>query len=326
MRILSKQDIERALPMRTAVAAMRNAFTQLATGQATVPPRPVILIDDIDAAFLTMPAYARGAPALAVKAVGVFPRNKDAGLAAIQGAVLSLDPSTGRPQALLEGASLTAIRTGAASGVATDFLAREDASTLAVFGAGAQARTQVAAVRAVRDVRTIRIFAPTRSHARSLAAELSDGDVDAQAAASAGEALRRADIVCTATNSSTPVFDGTALDEGVHVNAVGSFKPTMRELDLETVRRMDKVVVDTREGAWAEAGELVHARDADVLKDVHAELGDLCAGTKPGREDGTERTLFKSVGNAVQDAVAAQVAYEAAVEMNLGVEVDFGDE
>lgn len=310
--------------MKAAVEAMHDAFAQLGKGEATVPPRPVIDIPWVDATLLTMPAYAADSPALAVKAVGVFPRNKDHGLAAIQGAVLSLDPTTGRPQALLEGASLTAIRTGAASGVATDLLARKDASTLGVFGAGAQARTQAAAVRTVRDIRQIRVYAPTRSHAEAVAAELADEDVGVVVAASPDDALEDADVVCTATNSATPVFSGENLVEGVHVNAVGSFKPTMRELDLETIRRMDKVVVDTREGAWAEAGELIHARDEGVLSDeeLYAELGELCTGAKPGREDAAERTFFKSVGNAVQDAVAAQVAYEAAVEAGLGVEVD----
>lgn len=322
MRILTASDVSRALEMPKAIEVMRDAFAQLAAGDATVPPRPVIEIPDVDASFLTMPAYAAGTPALSVKAVGVFPRNPDKGLAAIQGAVLALDPGTGRPLALFEGASLTAIRTGAASGVATDFLAREDASTLAVFGAGAQARTHVAAVRAVRDIREARVYAPTRSHAEAMAAELDD--VDVVVADGPGDALDGADIVCTATNSPTPVFSGDALVEGVHVNAVGSFKPTLRELDLETIRRMDKVVVDTREGAWAEAGELIHARDEGLLtaEGVYAELGDLCVGNKPGRESGDERTLFKSVGNAVQDAVAAQAAYEAALALDLGVEVD----
>ncbi len=322
MRILTRQHLERCLAMPTAVDAMRDAFAQLARGRATVPARPVIDVPDVDATFLTMPAYAADSPALAVKAVGVFPRNKDHDLAAIQGAVLSLDPTTGRPQALIEGASLTAIRTGAASGVATDFLAREDAATLALFGAGAQARTQAAAVMAVRDIQKIRVYAPTRSHAEAMAEEMDD--VDVVVAESPGDALAGADIACTATNSATPVFSGDALDEGVHVNAVGSFKPTMRELDLETIRRMDKVVVDTRDGAWAEAGELIHARDEGVLgdEDVYAELGELCAGTKAGRTDAAERTLFKSVGNAVQDAVAAQVAYVAAVKLDLGVGVD----
>lgn len=303
---------------------MRDAFAQLAAGDATVPPRPGIEIRNVDAAFLTMPAYAAGTPALSVKAVGVFPRNPDKGLAPIQGAVLALNPETGQPQALLEGASLTAIRTGAASGVATDCLAREDVSTLAVFGAGAQARTQIAAVRAVRGIQKVQIYAPTRAHAESMAAELAD--VDVVAADVPDAALDGAEVVCTATNSATPVFDGAKLVEGVHVNAVGSFKPGMRELDSETVRRMDKVVVDTREGAWTEAGELIHARDEGVLSDeaIYAELGELCAGKKPGRESEDERTLFKSVGNAVQDAVAAQAAYEAALELGLGVEVDLG--
>jgi ornithine cyclodeaminase len=211
----------------------------------------------------------------------------------------------------MDGTWLTALRTGAAGGLAADLLARKDASTVALFGAGVQARSQLEAVRCVRPVTDVRVVSRTAASADALVAEL-DG-LSARRARSPEDALRGADIVIAATDSRTPVFDGTLVEPGTHVTAIGSFTPEMREVDTALVTRA-RVVVDQREAALAEAGDLIGpirdgALDASA---VSAELGEVVLGRAPGRRTDEEITLFKSVGNAVQDvAIAASVLAEA---------------
>ena len=322
LRILSSQEVRQALPMGAAIAGMKGAFAQLAAGEAHVPLRTQIALPQHNGIAIFMPAYLARTDDLAVKVVSVFPDNEQQRLPTIHGVVLALDAVSGRPLALLEGGTLTAIRTGAASGAATDVLARPDASTVAIIGSGVQARTQLEAVCTVRDIRSVRVYSPDREHARVFAEEMrGQGPVPEHitVADSAGMAVRDADIVCTATTSSQPVFPGSALSPGTHINAVGSFRNDMQEVDVETVRRA-LVVVDSREAAMAEAGDLVIPIEAGAItaEHIHAELGELVNGQRPGREDPRQITYFKSVGIAVQDAVAAGIALANARELGLG--------
>jgi ornithine cyclodeaminase len=293
MRILTASDVAVAITMPEAIAAMRVAFRQISSGEAVVPSRLATPTDY--GVTLSMPAYLPG-EALSVKVVSVNPGNAEYGLAAIQGAVLVLDHRTGAPLALIEGRALTALRTGAASGLATDLLARRDSSVLTIFGTGAQSAQQIAAVRAVRDIGEVRVVKRNENPAR---------------------ALEGADIVVTATNSATPVFDGALLSPGTHINAIGSYRPDMRELDEDTVRRA-KLVVDSREAARAEAGEL----QGEVR--IHAELGEILLGRREARTSGDELTVLKSVGNAAQDAAIARAILDAAIRRGLGQIFDFG--
>jgi ornithine cyclodeaminase len=325
IRILSATDVKQALPMKAAIAGMKSAFAQLSTGEAAVPLRGQLAIAPYAATTLTMPAYLAGSDALAVKVVSVFPQNSALELPLIHGLVLVLEAETGRPLALIEGAALTAIRTGAGAGAATDFLAREDAMVLAILGSGAQARTQLEAVCTVRDIKEVRVYSPHNSHAVAFAREMKGvGPVPGtiRIMSSAATAVRGADIVCAATTSSTPVFAGADLQPGAHVNGVGSFLPTMQEIDFETVRR-SLVVVDQREAALEEAGDLIIPIRAGKITaaHIHAEIGEIIAGRKSGRANRQQITFFKSVGNAAQDAIAGQIALQTAVALGIGQEV-----
>lgn len=328
MLILTRDDVRRALPMAAAMDAVERAFAQLSAGQAEVPLRQHVDVPEAEGLLLVMPAYLSESGALAVKALTLFPHNAARhGLPAIAALVLLFDTTTGVPLALLDGGYLTALRTGAASGVATRLLARQDARTLALFGAGSQALAQAWAVCVARHIARIWLVNRTRAHAERLAAELrAFGDpipADVRVAASAHEALAEADVICTATASSTPLFADGDPRPGVHINAIGAYRPDMREIAGATVARA-RVVVDAGTAAWAEAGELVLARDEGLIDADHiaAELGEIALGRAAGRTDAEQITLFKSVGNAAQDAAAAQAAYSRARAMGIGTAIE----
>lgn len=226
----------------------------------------------------------------------------------------------------MDGGYLTALRTGAASGAATDLLARTDAETAAVIGAGRQARTQLLAIAAVRPIQRCWVFSRRRESAETMIAELQPqlASIELLVADSPTEAARDADVICAATNSATPVFNGHDLKPGVHINGIGSYTHEMQEVDFTTLRRASKIVVDERNAALAEAGDLIIALNQGEIRqeDIYAELGEIAAGLKPGRQRDDEITYFKSVGNAVQDAAVAQAIYQQALKENLGVEFD----
>lgn len=308
--------------MREAVAAMKVAFGQLSAGRARLPLRSRIELPEAAGVILIMPALLPETGDFALKLVSVFGENRQRGLPTLHALVIALDPATGVPVGLLEGASLTALRTGAASGAATDLLARPEARKLAIFGSGVQARTQCEAVCAVRQIEAAWVFSPSRDHAQSFASELGRepwAPPSISVADTPAAAVREADVICTATTSSTPVFDGHDLRPGTHINAVGGYTPAMQEVDGTTVARA-RVVVDSREAALAEAGDLIiPIREGIISADhVHAELGELVNGTRVGRTDPEQITLFKSVGVAVQDAIAAGRALARAEQLGLG--------
>ena len=311
--------------MREAVKVLKHAFAELSTGRANVPPRLVLPQNKHDGVTLVMPGYLLDSEALAVKVVSVHHRNRERNLPLIHALVLLLDPATGQPLAALEGSSLTALRAGAASGVATDLLAREDAQVAAIFGAGAQARTQLLAVAAVRAIKRCWIYARHSASVQRFIAEMQPQlSVELLAAASPSQAVREAQIICAATTSSTTVFDGADLRPGTHINAVGSYQPSMQEIDCLTLQRATKIVIDEYAGALSEAGDLLMALAQGAIQpsDIYGEIGEIAAGLKPGRETDDEITYFKSVGNAVQDAAVAQAIYQQAVQAGLGTELD----
>ncbi len=323
MLILSHRDVRQALPMREAVEAMKRAFAQLSTGQAEVPLRVPVHVPRHNGLTLFMPAYLAADDQMAVKMVSVFNDNPARGLPLIHALVVVIDAQTGAPVAAMEGASLTALRTGAASGAATDLLARPDAAVAAVFGAGVQGRTQLEAVCAVRPIREAWVYDVDLQRAQAYAEEMGGRlGIPVHVAASPAEAVRRADVVCTATTSTTPVFDDANVRPGTHINAVGAYTPQMREVPTETVLRA-RVVIDHRTASLAEAGDLlIPLREGRMTEEhIWAELGEIVAGLKPGRLSPDEITLFKSVGVAVQDVAAAAAVLEAARRQNLGVEV-----
>lgn len=322
LRVLNASEVRAALPMAVAIEAMKDAYRQLSLGLADVPLRSRIDIPTEDAASLFMPAFLSQTGDLAVKVVSIFPRNPERHLPTLHALVVVLDATTGRPTALLEGSSLTALRTGAGSGAATDVLARPDARVGLVFGSGGQARTQLEAICTVRPLERVWIVSRDRAGAEAFASEMAgQGAVpsDVRVADDIPQAVRQADIVCTATTSSRPVFDGNDLRPGAHVNAIGGFTPQMQEVDAVTVMRA-RVFVDSRAAALAEAGDLLEPiRQGLIRADwIVGELGEVVAGTTPGRRSDEEITLFKSVGVSVQDAVAAARALERARAAGLG--------
>ena len=319
MRILSASDVQAAIDMPGAIDAMRDAFAAVSGGEATVPIR--LGLETEHGVSLFMPAYLSAIGAAGAKVVSVNPGNAAVGLPVIHGVVLVIEATTGRPIALMDGTWLTALRTGAVGGLAADLLARPDASTVALFGAGVQARTQLEAVRCVRSITTVRIVSATGASADRLTAEL-DG-IDALRVDDPDAALLGADIVIAATNSATPVFDGSRIEPGTHVTGVGSFTTEMREVDTELIRRA-RVVVDQREAILEEAGDIVGPiRDGDVDESVMAaEIGEIVLGRAPGRTHADEITFFKSVGNAAQDVAVAARVLAAAERESLGVVVE----
>ena len=319
VRLLRAADVAVACPMAEAISAVADGFAALSTGQATVPLRLSVPLRH-DGVALTMPAALAGSSCYSVKVVSVAPRNALAGRPIVVASVLLGDAVTGELLALIDGTALTALRTGAAGGVAARELSRSTAGRVALFGAGAQARTQLLALAAVRPITEVRVVTRDPAHATALRAwaahERALGAVAIQPA-TPQDAVADADIVVTATTSPTPVFRGGWLASGVHVTAVGSFTPAMRELDDETLRDA-RLVVDQRAAAFAEAGELRGRAESEVV-----ELGEILSGQALGRSSDTERTVFKSVGNAIQDLVVAARAYERSRELGLGEEIAF---
>ncbi|MEW6406369.1 MAG: hypothetical protein AB1649_31685 [Chloroflexota bacterium] len=329
MLILNAENVRKALPMDQAIQAMKQAYVALSSGKADVPLRIHLAIPPHEGLSLFMPAYVQtdDVEALAVKVVSLFPKNPARGLAFIQAAVIAFEADTGRALALLEGSTLTAIRTGAASGAAIDVLSRPNSRVAAIFGAGAQGRTQLEAACTARNIEQAWVYDSNMERAASFAKEMAGvgrNPRDLRPAATAQEATRDADIICTATTSKSPVFDDAELKPGVHISAIGAYTPEMVEAPPETVRRA-KVVVDSRSASLAEAGDLIQPMQSGLITESHifAELGEVISGKRPGRESDEEITLFKSVGIAVQDAMAAQLALRNAKAMALGQEVEF---
>lgn len=324
LRLYSAADVNRALPMAEAIEGVKAGYVQLSAGRAQVPLRTPLDVSP-DNVTLIMPFYTPdGGGALGLKLVSVFGDNVARGLPLIHSVVLAVDPATGAPQALIEGGTLTAIRTGAASGAATDVLARPDAAVAAIFGSGVQARRQLEAVCTARSIKHVWVY--SLAGAEEFAAEMAGhGPIpaDIRIADSPRQAVAEADVICTATTSRKPVFDGRDLKPGAHINGIGSFTPQMQEIDASVVRRA-RVVVDSVAAVLAEAGDLIIPLNAGEIGRDHidTELGEVIAGIKPGRTSPEQVTFFKSVGVAVQDAMAAQIILRNGSALELGTAID----
>jgi len=298
MEVVGAEELLARLPMPAAIDALEEGFR---AGIPETPLRSHAATSDGD--MLLMPAASPDLGA-GVKLITVTAGNPSRGLPLLQGAYVLFSPGTQEPQAVIDGATLTALRTGAISGLATRWLARPDARRAVIFGAGVQARSHVTAMRTVRDVDDVVIVSRTAASAEALAAEVGGRVADAAA-------VRDADLVCTCTTSATPLFDGSWLREGVHVNAVGAYTTDHRELDGTAVAR-GRVVVETRDVAMAEAGDLTLAIEEGAIEADHivADLQDVVRG-KEVRRSADDLTIFKSVGMAFEDLVVARAAFAA---------------
>jgi ornithine cyclodeaminase/alanine dehydrogenase-like protein (mu-crystallin family) len=301
VRLIDADGLRRALPMAAAIDALERAFS------GALPNAPLrSRVETPAGTLLLMPAA--GAEGVGVKLVTLTPSNPERGLPLIHALYALFDAQTQAPLAILDGAALTALRTGAVSGLATRYLARPEASHLVVFGAGVQARAHVEAMRAVRPLERAVVVSRTRERAEALAAELRASGLAAEIGAP--EAVAEADLVCTCTTSPTPVFDGRLLPPGAHVNAVGAYTPQTRELDEATILRA-RVVVETREAALAEAGDLlIPMREGKIGPEhVVADLAEVVRGAAV-RRSAEDVTVFESVGVAFEDLVVARAALE----------------
>jgi len=309
MLLLSDADVARLLSMREAIDAVEKAFGEYARGAVLMPPRSTLMLDRFGGSVSLMPSYLEETGALATKLISIYPHNPEHGLPTTVAWIVVNDPETGMLEALMEATYLTAVRTGAVTGVAARYLAPKDSRVAAVIGCGVQGRTQAWAVAETCSLDTIRVFDLSREQMRWFSDEMGPKlGVDIVPADSGEEAVRDADIVVTATTSREPVIRRGWLGDEVHVSAIGSFYPDHRELDTETVREA-KVVVDSREAALAEAGDLIiPLKEGAITEDhIHAELGDLVLGRRESRVEGDGLTVFKSVGLAIQDSSVASL-------------------
>ena len=324
MLVLGRKELERLLTPAAVIRAVESAFARYARGEATVPSRLALTAEE-GGLLLLMPSALAGT-ALGAKLVSVYPKNRERGLPTIFATYVLMEPGTGRPLVLLEGGFLTGIRTGATSALAARYLARPDSRVIACFGAGVQAAFQLRCLATVFAVERVLVVGRSRDRAerfcQTMARELR---LPVTLAETPGKAVSQADLVTCATTAPMPVFAGTDLRPGTHVDAVGAFRPATREVDTETVARA-RVVVDTYAGAWEEAGDiLIPIKEGAISRSaVAAELAELVTGAKPGRQGRDEITLFKSVGSALEDAAAARLAYDEARAGSAGVEVDLG--
>ena len=318
--LLSEEDVRIVLSMDDLIGTMRTALEQFSMRAVEQPLRTVIEVGLQKAAFGVMPAYIRESTALGAKIVTVFNSNAGAGLPTHLATILLFDSMTGELVAIVDGRFITEARTAAVSAMSTDLLANKDASVLAVIGSGVQARSHVDAIRRVRDVHAVRAWSPDPDRLAAFVREMQPRmGANVTGCASAREAVDGASIVVLATSAREPVVRSGWIGDGTHVCAVGACRPDQREMDTALVARA-RLFVDSRIGALAEAGDVLLPMREGVFDETHiaGELGEVSAGTVPGRRSAAEVTIFKSLGMAVEDVAAAHLAYEKAAERGLG--------
>lgn len=325
--LISRREIESFFTMKMCMDAVEKAFVGLAQGNAVMPQRTPIALPDKSGLALFMPAHIKSLGALGTKVVTVYKDNlKKHGLPAVLGTIFLLDEETGFPIAIMDGGFLTAMRTGAASGVATKHMARADASAGMIFGTGVQAYTQALAVHEARPLRKLTAWSvdpedARRSFARKVTEKIG---IPVELATDPAAAVREADVVVLATSAADPIVDGSWFKPGTHINGIGSHTPKMRELDTLTVQR-SRIVCDLIDACKAEAGDFMipAASGAWTWDKVAGNLGDVIAGKVQGRSSPADITLFKSVGLAIQDLSAARAVFDEAVKGGIGTEFQF---
>jgi len=324
--VLSQEEVRSLLPMSECMALVARSLETLARGEADNPLRRGMLVSGKTSLIGTMPGYLQDPPALGLKVVGVFPDNHGTELDSHQGIVLLLDVDTGVPIGIFDASEITAIRTAAASGVATRLLAREDAGDLALIGTGVQAHTHLAAMAEARTLRRVRVFGRNAERRAEFARRASERHgLEVESSESAESAVRGADIICTTTSSLVPVVLGGWLSPGCHINAVGACIPKARELDTAAVARA-LLFTDSIESAVNESGDyLIPLREGAIGEDhIRGVIGDLLLGRIEGRRDSEEITIFDSLGIAVEDLVVGHWLLERARAEGVGTEVALG--
>jgi len=324
--VLSQDEVIGLLPINECIPVMRDALIALAAGKAHQPLRTIIRPPGAAGVMGLMPSYLTGEhAAFGLKAICVMPGNPAKGKDAHQGAVLLFSADSGELLAMMNASAITSIRTAAVSGVATDLLAREDAGSLAIIGAGVQARSHLAAMSAVRSIQRCRVASRNFEHARNFSEEMrQDFSFPIEPVDSVEKALQDADLIVTATSAAEPIVRREWISPGAHLNVVGACTPKTREVDSRTMAA-STVFVDRRESTINEAGDyLIALHEGAIAPDhIRAELGEVLTGERPGRTSADEITLFKSLGIGVEDLTAAEYLYRKAKEVNAGTWVEF---
>lgn len=324
--IVSQADVPALLPMGECIDVMMKALAGLARGEALMPLRSVMWLPERVGALGTMPAYAGDLRVMGLKVISVFPGNHGTEFDSHQGAVMLFETKHGRPLAIIDATSVTAIRTAAVSGVATRLLAREGAADLAILGSGTQARVHLEAMRLVRPIRRVRVWSRNLEHAALFAArEGQRYGMPIHTSPTAQQAVDDADLICTTTSAAEPVLRGEWVTPGAHINAVGSSVPFARELDTAAVVR-SRLFVDRRESTVNEAGDFLFPKKEGAIGDDHiqGEIGEVLIGKAAGRGSVDEITLFKSLGLAIEDVASAHHVYTKALESGRGTRIALG--
>ena len=309
---INKEKIASLLPMNECIQVMEEMFRSLAAGECLQPLRNIMRLPNNNGLLGMMPGYAGKLDVMGIKVITVFHANSEAGLPSHQGVVMLFDAKHGHPLMLFDALEITAIRTAAASAVATKLLARNNSSTIAILGSGEQAKRHIEAMMLVREIKQINIWSRKEENARTLGDQVSEQySIDTKVFTDAKNAVQQADIICTTTASKEPIIKGGWIAAGTHINAVGSSTPMARELDTAAIVR-SKLFTDRYESLFNEPGDFLIPKKEGAINDDHvkAEIGEVLAGTKKGRENNEEITVFKSLGIAAEDIFSAFHIYE----------------
>lgn len=325
MLILGKNEINEIFTMKDSILAVKRAFEIYSNGASDIPLRTRIDIEKHSGVSLFMPGYVPDIDLAGIKIVGVFPNNREYGKPVVPANMILVDAISGEVCCMMDGTYLTELRTGAASGAATDLLARKNSKIATVIGTGGQALAQVEAILAVRDIEELRVCGRDFEKAKRFSYFIKESlGIDVVAYQNIEKAIKNADIVTAVTTSDKPVFDGNWISKGTHVNGVGSYMASMQELDANLMINADKIFVDSRVSALAEAGDLViPIRQGLISEDkITGEIGAALSGDICAREYESEITVFKTVGMAVLDIVTAGAIYKKAMELGIGRHIE----
>ena len=324
MLVLSEQQVQSLIDIDELIVALEQAHVQYSTGKAVMPVRLVVPLPQIQGRITSMPGFLIQDKALGMKVVTYFQDNPKNNLPAILATIMLFSAESGKMVAAMDGGYITAIRTACASAMATKALANTQTKVLGILGAGVQARAHIQALTHVRQFAKIKLYSPSGTSATAVKKELeSQIQVTIEVAKGAEATVRDADLLVTVTTAKEPILKSDWLKSGAHINAVGSHRPDLREIDGSTLARA-KIIVDARDAIMAECGDILLAlKEKSIAENaIHAEIGEVLAGTKVGRQSVDEITLYKSVGIAIQDVAAAHLVYRKALERRIGTEVE----
>lgn len=322
--ILNRSDVKSLVTLDEIITAVKDAFVQKSMGKVQMPSKNYLFFKNYQGDLRSMPCYLEGSDVAAVKVVNSHAENRAKGLPSVMGVLVMVSPETGAPLCIMDATLLTALRTGAASTIATDILAKKDAHVFALIGTGAQAQAQLEAIVKVRDIRYTKLFDRVISRAKEFALQMSQiyGAMEIEVANTVAEAVKGTDVVTTITPSKAPIVMDAWVDEGVHINAVGADAPGKQELDPRILKRAKVIVDDTEQAIHAGEINAPIANGIFTKDEIYAELGDIITGKKQGRTSDKEIMVFDSTGLAIQDAAVGATIYNKALIRKVGVKFD----